>query len=184
MRRSKSVRPQVEGLESLVFLSGFANPAVAERIAAARQAAALGAARPGADLTSPDLSGSARGNYRLELAADGSSGTFQIQGIGQIRGLGPARVSAIYAASQSNSPDTMAVTLTSRHGSLTLQVARSPGTPDPDASTARFRYQVVSGTGPLSQAAGTGILDMTLRPQARTLGTTGQMSLAISPDAA
>jgi hypothetical protein len=183
------MRPQVEGLESLVFLSvaGVANPALAERIAAARQAAALGAARPassGQDLTSPDLSGSARGNYRLELAADGSSGSFEIQGIGSVRGLGPARISAIYAASQSNSPDTMSVSLATRRGTLTLRVARAPGDVDPDASTARLRYQVVSGTGSLAQATGTGILDLTLRPQARTLGTTGQMNLTLRPDSA
>ena len=185
MRRSKSMTPKVEGLESLVFLSVAANPAAAAaRAALAQQQRAAEVARPTAEVANPDLSGSARGNYRLQLAADGSSGSFQIQGIGQVRGLGPTRVASNYSADQSSAPETMSMTLTNRRGSLTLQVGRAPGDVDPNESTARLRYQVVSGTGPYARSTGSGVLDLTLRPQSRTFGASGQMSLTLRPDAA
>ncbi|RUL83889.1 hypothetical protein [Tautonia sociabilis] len=186
MRRSKSMRPQVEGLESLVFLSTGMDPSVADRIAALRQRAAERMAPASATMkeTHPDLSGTMRGNYTLLLASDGSSGTFQLQGIGSIRGLGPARISASYAADQSSAPETMAMTLTGRRGALNLVVGRAEGDTDPDSSTARLRYQVVSGTGAYEEAQGSGVLDMTLKPRLRTMGATGQLSITLRPEAA
>lgn len=249
MRRSKSMSPKVEGLESLVFLSVAVPVAAAEVDTAARSSQAVTtdelpiittgtndpaeqggevvpisaparpapgqAARPlppevvrpisanagealagpmarqfagptartiadpSLDLANLDLSSTARGNYRLQLAPDGSSGSFQLQGIGQVLGLGPTRISADYAADQSSAPETFIMTLNTRRGNLMLEVGRAPGDVDPDMSTARLRYQVVNATGALAGANDSGILDMTLRPQMRTLGATGQMTLTL-----
>lgn len=184
MRRSKSMRPTVEGLESLVFLSVAANPAMAAREALiARQQAAM-VAKPTMDVSNPDLSGTMRGNYRLVVSTDGSSGTFSLQGVGPVRGLGPARINATYEATESSAPEVIMMTLASRKGSMTLQVGRAPGDVDPDDSTARLRYQVVSGTGAYTQSTGTGVIDMTLRPQLRSLGVTGQLSVTLRPETA
>lgn len=247
MRRSKSMSPKVEGLESLVFLSvtlpgATAGASVADRgepipspngpagvdISAQSGPAEQGevqltsapsnrpispqanrpinrltnppanrltnppinrlanppTARSGLDLANLDLSSTMRGNYRLQIAPDGSSGSFQIQGVGQVRGLGPARISSSYLADANSAPETMTLTINSRRGNLTLQVGRQPGDTDPDEMTARLRYQVVDATGSLAGAAGTGIVDMNLRPQLRTMGATGQSTLTIRPDLA
>ena len=202
--------PKVEGLESLVFLSATlpTGPAIAEVSAqsgptqtptarplaaqaarplaaqAARPLAAQAAARPGINLENLDLSSTIRGNYKLQLAPDGSSGSFQLQGVGSIRGLGPARLSSSYVADQTSAPETLTVTLSTRRGNLSLEVGRAPGDVDPDRSTARLRYQVVEATGALAGASGSGILDMNLRPQMRTLGTSGQLTITLRPDLA
>jgi hypothetical protein len=137
---------------------------------------------PAVDLANLDLSSTMRGNYRLQLAPDGSSGSFTIQGIGQVAGLGPARVATNYAADATSAPETMSMSVMTRRGTLTLDIGRHPGDVDPDASTARLRYHVVDATGTLAGARGAGVVDMTLRPQMRTLGTTGQVNLTIRPD--
>ncbi|WP_152052613.1 hypothetical protein [Tautonia marina] len=141
-------------------------------------------AGPAIDLENLDLSSTMRGNYRLQIAPDGSSGSFQLQGIGQVRGIGPARINADYVANASSSPENLTLTVTTRRGTMTLQAGRAPGDADPDASTARLRYQVVDATGALAGAQGSGVVDMTLRPQMRTMGASGQMTMAFRPDVA
>jgi hypothetical protein len=141
-------------------------------------------AGPAIDLENLDLSSTMRGNYRLQIAPDGSSGSFQMQGIGQVRGLGPARINADYVANASSSPENLTLTVATRRGTMTLQAGRAPGDVDPDASTARLRYQVVDATGALSGAEGSGVMDMNLRPQLRTMGASGQMTLTFRADTA
>lgn len=141
-------------------------------------------AGPAIDLENLDLSSTMRGNYRIQIAPDGSSGSFQLQGIGQVRGIGPARINADYVANASSSPENLTLTVTTRRGTMTLQAGRAPGDADPDASTARLRYQVVDATGALAGAQGSGVVDMTLRPQVRTMGASGQMTMAFRPDTA
>ncbi|WP_169978006.1 hypothetical protein [Tautonia rosea] len=141
-------------------------------------------AGPAINLENLDLSSTMRGNYRLEIAPDGSSGSFRLQGIGQVRGLGPARINADYVANASSAAETLTYTITTRRGTMTLEASRVPGLADPDASTARLRYEVVDATGALAGAQGSGVVDMTLRPQMRTMGASGQMTLALRPDVA
>ena len=178
MRRSKSLSPSVEGLESLTFLSavGGGGPTLAALFQQRQEA--NNAPKPSGPI---DLSGSLRGRYALAIAADGNSGAMEFQGTGAVRGLGPVRLSGTYMASTASAPETMDLTLEGRRGGVTLRIGRVAGDVDPSPSTARLRYQVVAGTGSYAASNGAGILDLTVRPQVRSLGAAGQIGLALHP---
>ena len=170
MRRSKTL--QFEALESLTFMSVTAPAAPGHRAAWVEQLQQQQEARSRA----PELSGTIRGTYQLQLAQDGS-GALLLGGFGRVGGLGLVKMSARFEVDPTSPSEVLDMTLTNRRGSLAMQIGA-----EADGSASRF--QVLHGTGAYAQASGSGTVGLTLVPHARTMGNSGTISLTLQDDGA